>query len=378
MIRRPPRSTLSSSSAASDVYKRQVSPEVTLLSDEDWGNTTGVFSIKGIEGFIGIVCSSKLYLMNLEDGKYEEVVPDGGYPNGSAKGACAAPPNGCYVAYSTSKFGGRGDLWKIDLLTKIKEPVSVDQGAMWGGCDHLNYHAGQVYGFGHSDGVIKVNPKSIDKKTTVTSNANDLMEGEVAMSDLYNANAICSDGFVMFAAVNNNFSDNVLYKVDTHNHTATALAVEPPTMQAMVPLYGSGRALLIPRTDNMRKYTGEDSRPSDSDLEDIFALYDKDGNGTLDRAEVASFWSDVFRQNDKLVGPYLDEAISAAVAETFEHFDTDKETSPGLIDRAEFLQHLKGTTFPNFPKVVGEPANDTDTVVTTTVASNVTQVQLNC
>src|SRR5664279_4120250 len=39
MIRRPPRSTLSSSSAASDVYKRQIQPGALAL--EDLANQTG-------------------------------------------------------------------------------------------------------------------------------------------------------------------------------------------------------------------------------------------------------------------------------------------------------------------------------------------------
>ena len=40
MIRRPPRSTLSSSSAASDVYKRQIRKSSTILNRPDSSNDT--------------------------------------------------------------------------------------------------------------------------------------------------------------------------------------------------------------------------------------------------------------------------------------------------------------------------------------------------
>eukprot|EP00658_Telonema_sp_P-2_P009336 TRINITY_DN134_c0_g1_i4.p2 TRINITY_DN134_c0_g1~~TRINITY_DN134_c0_g1_i4.p2 ORF type:complete len:140 (-),score=65.03 TRINITY_DN134_c0_g1_i4:337-756(-) len=44
MIRRPPRSTLSSSSAASDVYKRQVSTQSTGLHSSDMSSVTEILN----------------------------------------------------------------------------------------------------------------------------------------------------------------------------------------------------------------------------------------------------------------------------------------------------------------------------------------------
>eukprot|EP00658_Telonema_sp_P-2_P048092 TRINITY_DN36600_c0_g1_i2.p1 TRINITY_DN36600_c0_g1~~TRINITY_DN36600_c0_g1_i2.p1 ORF type:complete len:204 (-),score=39.38 TRINITY_DN36600_c0_g1_i2:271-882(-) len=54
MIRRPPRSTLSSSSAASDVYKRQVY-DVSGQGDEHYGPGGGYSFFAGIDGSAGFI-----------------------------------------------------------------------------------------------------------------------------------------------------------------------------------------------------------------------------------------------------------------------------------------------------------------------------------
>src|SRR5674536_261449 len=69
MIRRPPRSTLSSSSAASDVYKRQGPPELS----KDWSDT----GVEGAHRFLG-----RLWRMVHE--RYLPFVESAGEPEGPA------------------------------------------------------------------------------------------------------------------------------------------------------------------------------------------------------------------------------------------------------------------------------------------------------
>src|SRR5664279_5819292 len=68
MIRRPPRSTLSSSSAASDVYKRQgyflgptifdhVTPEMTIAREEIFGPVLSVIRVNTLDDAIDLVNS---------------------------------------------------------------------------------------------------------------------------------------------------------------------------------------------------------------------------------------------------------------------------------------------------------------------------------
>lgn len=61
---------------------------------------------------------------------------------------------------------------------------------------------------------------------------------------------------------------------------------------------------------------------------------------------MASFWSDVFNTDDNMSEAAREEAIATAVDDTFEKFDSNKDV---LIDKTEFLTHLKGTSFPSFP-----------------------------
>src|SRR5665648_676049 len=99
MIRRPPRSTLSSSSAASDVYKRQVSPDnylgffdsqITIIPEGDeyefmgWANP-GFNKFSASKTFFGKLFPKKDYILNANihggerafvlSGEYEKFVP---------------------------------------------------------------------------------------------------------------------------------------------------------------------------------------------------------------------------------------------------------------------------------------------------------------
>lgn len=206
-----------------------------------------------------------------------------------------------------------------------------------------------MYGFGLSDGILQVNPKSSDKQVQMISGPDSVPDGSIPMGELSEADAVCSDGFVIFAAKNSTFGDNVLYKVDTLAKTGTPYTncPEPPTLKALVPLYGGGKGLLIPRTDFMRQFSGPDNKPTESELSEIFDMYDKDGNGSLDMSEVASFWSDVFIQNTDMSDAAREESIATAVTETFAQFDSINQD--GKIDKDEFLKHLKDVQFPSFP-----------------------------
>src|SRR5450756_3085620 len=60
MIRRPPRSTQSRSSAASDVYKRQVLDEVVRQANELWGVGLVVISAGRARGYLYIDWDGKV------------------------------------------------------------------------------------------------------------------------------------------------------------------------------------------------------------------------------------------------------------------------------------------------------------------------------
>eukprot|EP00657_Telonema_sp_P-1_P004478 TRINITY_DN2037_c0_g1_i4.p2 TRINITY_DN2037_c0_g1~~TRINITY_DN2037_c0_g1_i4.p2 ORF type:complete len:150 (+),score=21.79 TRINITY_DN2037_c0_g1_i4:103-552(+) len=66
MIRRPPRSTQSRSSAASDVYKRQVHKVETVCQEDDWA----VFLPKASLHSLDDVCSEDMALAKLLSAQY--------------------------------------------------------------------------------------------------------------------------------------------------------------------------------------------------------------------------------------------------------------------------------------------------------------------
>eukprot|EP00656_Telonema_subtile_P055839 TRINITY_DN8772_c0_g2_i1.p1 TRINITY_DN8772_c0_g2~~TRINITY_DN8772_c0_g2_i1.p1 ORF type:complete len:107 (+),score=20.40 TRINITY_DN8772_c0_g2_i1:87-407(+) len=81
MIRRPPRSTLSSSSAASDVYKRQVSTQSTGRSDPHTMNQSRAIVLGFTSITIAAVAASSgyplyvNYQLGLQDRELEVVKP---------------------------------------------------------------------------------------------------------------------------------------------------------------------------------------------------------------------------------------------------------------------------------------------------------------
>eukprot|EP00658_Telonema_sp_P-2_P033485 TRINITY_DN2456_c0_g1_i7.p2 TRINITY_DN2456_c0_g1~~TRINITY_DN2456_c0_g1_i7.p2 ORF type:complete len:159 (-),score=39.99 TRINITY_DN2456_c0_g1_i7:358-834(-) len=115
----------------------------------------------------------------------------------------------------------------------------------------------------------------------------------------------------------------------------------------MVVLPVGTETLLLPTTDYMKRFTGEDHKPSTSDLSALFDQYDKDGNGTLDHVEVGCFWRDVFEQHTGMSEAQKNEAVTHAVEDTFELYDDIQHD--GKIDKDEFLLHFQGAVFPSFP-----------------------------
>eukprot|EP00658_Telonema_sp_P-2_P026565 TRINITY_DN20740_c0_g1_i1.p1 TRINITY_DN20740_c0_g1~~TRINITY_DN20740_c0_g1_i1.p1 ORF type:complete len:175 (-),score=28.77 TRINITY_DN20740_c0_g1_i1:80-604(-) len=159
MIRRPPRSTLSSSSAASDVYKRQFQ-ECLITHAVDWGvviedsSTTRYESCTIVECLVGVICHNSgigsflkctitrnrihgVQLQSKASTTFEQCTIEGSYAGCGvvAEGDACVLNGGNIIAYNrqhgisigrSSSLAIRGNTNKIHLsLIHISEPTRL-------------------------------------------------------------------------------------------------------------------------------------------------------------------------------------------------------------------------------------------------------------
>eukprot|EP00658_Telonema_sp_P-2_P053799 TRINITY_DN424_c0_g1_i28.p1 TRINITY_DN424_c0_g1~~TRINITY_DN424_c0_g1_i28.p1 ORF type:complete len:854 (-),score=121.28 TRINITY_DN424_c0_g1_i28:305-2866(-) len=93
---------------------------------------------------------------------------------------------------------------------------------------------------------------------------------------------------------------------------------------------------ITPKSDFLRLF--QDRPLKRWEIERIWSWYDRDGNGTLDRAEIEAFYRDLLAVNGTLLAP---DVIARVAVMAAKRMDTDQN---GSVDHQEFVSYLEGHT----------------------------------
>jgi len=244
-----------------------VTPALQVFSDDDWGQSVGAFMIPGEDGNSESHCvvkSDAVHRVHLQAGYpslHQELKIDSGVAmEGAMVAACGTGTGLFFVATSTSRWGGGGNLYGVKLLGNggWKAFVVIQGGGELGNTVSMAFHDGCIVVFGkESVSLVKSPTRGASHASIEHCGPGHVLE------PFEEARACCSEGEFLYVVKPHAIGADELYCVNLErghgSGTATRViyqgkGVDPRTIGALVAVSGLE---MLPETHILDSYQGE-------------------------------------------------------------------------------------------------------------------------
>jgi len=318
-----------------------VMPQLSVVSDQEWGQSTACFPLSRASGGgsrLGVVNDGKLLSVDLQSGLVSPVQGVPGKCEGDIERATATPDGDIiFFTTSTSMFGGGGELWRIQ--NGIAE--LLDSSLEWGWSTFVMLHRGGLYTFMKKG--VAVTPGALENRCGASRQCDEREPICVAEG----CHAAASDGTFIYAVKPNLLTADELWCIEAASEgmssAAKQISYHGPEPRSVGGMVAVPELHFLPGSDWLSQFT-EAGRLTAETASEIFDRYDHDGNGVMDSLEMEHLWMDTMQSIHlpwHMPAAHMQslrqEMVAQAVLRSRVAFDADGN---GLVEKEEFVEYV--------------------------------------